>query len=94
MDITSSMGTARNSGAVTAEERASVEKEGFLKLLVAQLSNQDPMQPQDSEKFVAQLTNFSMLEQLMNLNKGVGQLSLGQISNNTQEAVRFVGSAM
>ena len=28
---------------------------------------------------------------MMNLNKGVGQLSLGQISNNTQEAVRFVG---
>ncbi len=91
MDITSAMGTARNSGATTAEERASVEKEGFLKLLVAQLSNQDPMQPQESEKFVQQLTNFSMLEQMMNLNKGVGQLSIGQISNNTQEAIRFVG---
>ena len=91
MDITSSMSTAKNVGAQTAEERASVEKEGFLKLLVAQLSNQDPMQPQDADKYVQQLTNFSNLEQLMNLNKGVSQLSLGQISNNTQEAVRFVG---
>ena len=51
------------------EERAAVEKEGFLKLLVAQLGNQDPMAPQDSDKYVDQLTNFSMLEQMMNLNK-------------------------
>ena len=91
MDIGASMSTARNVGAATAEERAAVEKEGFLKLLVAQLSNQDPMQPQDADKYVQQLTNFSNLEQLMNLNKGVEQLSIGQLSNNTQEAIRFVG---
>ena len=91
MDIASSMSSAKNVGATTAEERTAVEKEGFLKLLVAQLSNQDPMQPQDSDKFVQQLTNFSNLEQLMNLNKGVSQLSIGQISNNTQESLRFVG---
>ena len=57
-----------SSSAATAEERASVEKEGFLKLLVAQLGNQDPMSPQDSDKYVDQLTSFSMLEQMMNLN--------------------------
>jgi len=91
MDIGASMSTARNVGAATAEERAAVEKEGFLKLLVAQLSNQDPMQPQDADKYVQQLTNFSNLEQLMNLNKGVEQLGIGQLSNNTQEAIRFVG---
>ena len=73
------------------EERAAVEKEGFLKLLVAQLGNQDPMAPQDSDKYVDQLTNFSMLEQMMNLNKGVNNLSIGQLSNNSQDAVRFVG---
>jgi len=77
--------------ATTAEQRASVEKEGFLKLLVAQLGNQDPMSPQDSDKYVDQLTNFSMLEQMMNLNKGVNNLSVGQLSNNSQDAVRFVG---
>ena len=80
-----------SSSAATAEERASVEKEGFLKLLVAQLGNQDPMSPQDSDKYVDQLTSFSMLEQMMNLNKGVNNLSVGQLSNNTQDAVRFVG---
>ena len=92
MDLSGLTGTSNVTGSgATAEERAAVEKEGFLKLLMAQLSNQDPMSPQDSEKYVQQFTNFSMLEQMMNLNKGVEGLSLGQISNNTQEAVRFVG---
>ena len=49
------------------------------------------MAPQESDKYVDQLTNFSMLEQMMNLNKGVNNLSIGQLSNNSQDAVRFVG---
>jgi flagellar basal-body rod modification protein FlgD len=92
MDLSALSATSNVTGSgASAEDRAAVEKEGFLKLLMAQLSNQDPMAPQDSEKYVQQFTNFSMLEQMMNLNKGVEGLSLGQISNNTQEAVRFVG---
>jgi flagellar basal-body rod modification protein FlgD len=95
MDLSSLTGTNNvTGGSATDEERATVEKEGFLKLLIAQLSNQDPMAPQDSEKYVQQFTQFSMLEQMMNLNKGVEGLSLGQISNNTQEAVRFVGRSV
>lgn len=38
-------------------------KETFLKLLVAQLKNQDPMNPSDGTQFVAQLAQFSTLEQ-------------------------------
>lgn len=83
--------TSLSAHTASTEEQASVEKEGFLKLLVAQLGNQDPMAPQESDKYVDQLTNFSMLEQMMNLNKGVNNLSIGQLSNNSQDAVRFVG---
>lgn len=75
----------------TQSNSVSVQKEAFLKLLVAQMSNQDPLAPQDSEKYVEQLTQFSSLEQMMNLNDGVNNLALGQMSNNSQEAVRFVG---
>lgn len=40
----------------------------FLTLLVSQLQNQDPLNPTDSNEFVSQLTGFSQLEQLMNIN--------------------------
>jgi len=38
-------------------------KDTFLKLLVAQLKHQDPLEPQDGSQFVAQLAQFSNLEQ-------------------------------
>jgi len=52
-----------------------VNKEDFLLLLVAQLQNQDPMNPMDNEQFVAQLATFSSLEQLMSINEAVTKLA-------------------
>lgn len=43
-------------------------KEAFLRLLVCQMQNQDPLNPQSDTEFVAQLATFSQLEQLQNLN--------------------------
>ncbi len=78
--------------AVAADRaKADMDKESFLKLLVAQISNQDPLAPQESEQYMQQLTQFSTLEQMMNLNEGVENLAVGQLSNNNQEALRFVG---
>jgi flagellar basal-body rod modification protein FlgD len=41
----------------------------FLTLLVSQLQNQDPLNPMDSTQFVSQLTSYSQLEQLIDINK-------------------------
>jgi flagellar basal-body rod modification protein FlgD len=41
----------------------------FLKLLVSQLQNQDPLNPTDSTQFVSQLTSYSQLEQLINIDQ-------------------------
>jgi flagellar basal-body rod modification protein FlgD len=44
---------------------AAENKEMFLKLLVAQLKNQNPLDPSDPKEFLGQMTQFSMLEQMI-----------------------------
>jgi flagellar basal-body rod modification protein FlgD len=46
----------------------------FLQLLIAQIKNQDPLNPTDSIQFVGQLVQYSELEQLMGINQGVQNL--------------------
>src|ERR1700733_528893 len=46
----------------------------FLQLLIAQIKNQDPLNPTDSIQFVGQLVQYSELEQLMGINQGVQTL--------------------
>ncbi len=52
-----------------------VDKTEFLKLLVVQLQNQDPLSPIKNENFVAQMATFSSLEQLISINKAVTKLA-------------------
>ena len=45
-------------------------RDDFLQILVAQLSNQNPMEPTSDTEFIAQLAQFSMLEQMQSMNTG------------------------
>ncbi|MBW7956325.1 MAG: flagellar biosynthesis protein FlgD [Deltaproteobacteria bacterium] len=58
-------------------------KDAFLKLLVTQLQNQDPLNPTDNTEFVAQLAQFSSLEGIQNLNSTMTGMagSLGSLSD-------------
>lgn len=49
-------------------------KEAFLKLLVAQLKNQDPLNPQDGAQMATQLAQFSNVEQLVTANDTLAQI--------------------
>jgi flagellar basal-body rod modification protein FlgD len=61
---TSSASTNLASSTAALSSNDALANEGtFLKLLVAQLQNQDPLQPQDGTQFVSQLAQFSGLEQ-------------------------------
>jgi flagellar basal-body rod modification protein FlgD len=66
------------------QDRADISKLDFMNLLVAQIRNQDPLSPMDNNEFTAQLTQFSMLEQLEELKSKIEEsVVIGQSINNT-----------
>src|SRR5262245_9392547 len=48
---------------------AAVDYNAFLQLLIAQMKNQDPTKPMDSQQFIAQLASFSNVEQTIKMNQ-------------------------
>ena len=56
-------------GSTTSTPSSGLDKDAFMKLLVAQLKHQDPTAPTDMNGMTAQMTQFSMLEQMTNLSK-------------------------
>jgi len=66
-------------------------KEDFLTLLVAQLQNQDPMNPDDPTEFTSQLAEFSSLEQLFNLNESIDGLADVQQKSDRLSSMELIG---
>lgn len=66
----------------------------FLKLLVTQMNNQNPLKPQENSEFVAQLAQFSSVEGLENLNTTVDSMSDGLRSSQALQASSLVGQSV
>ena len=79
------------SAALAGGDRLAADKSTFLKLLVAQLSNQDPLNPTEDKEFVTQLAQFTSLEQLQNINEGVGNLNTTMHQSQLLSATSFIG---
>jgi len=66
-------------------------KTQFLELMIAQMNNQDPLDPAKNEDFIAQLAQFSTVEGIENLNKSMADMSAAVQSSLTMEAAALVG---
>ncbi|WP_181179853.1 MULTISPECIES: flagellar hook assembly protein FlgD [unclassified Mesorhizobium] len=60
--------------ATTSTSKTAVDYQSFLKLLIAEMKNQDPTKPMDSTQYVAQLATFSQVEQSVQTNTKLDQI--------------------
>jgi len=79
-----------------AQEQNSDElgKDVFLELLVTQMTNQNPLEPQANSEFVAQLAQFSSVEGLDNLNDTVSDMAASFQSSQVLQATSLVGRSV
>src|SRR3954471_7459156 len=71
-----------------SNKSASLDKDGFLKLFMAQLQHQDPSSPMDTNESMQQMATFSMVEQLTNMASQNTQIAQ---TMNTSSAVGLIG---
>jgi flagellar basal-body rod modification protein FlgD len=90
--ISAGIATAKQFDQTAREAKGdNLGKSDFLLLLVTQFKYQDPLDPMDDKEFVAQLSQFSSLEQLMNLNTGMDSLAAATKDQQMMNAVSYIG---
>lgn len=80
-----------NSSSTPVEAQNTLGKDDFMKLLVTQLSHQNPLNPMDAQDFSAQLAQFSSLEQQTNTNENLLKLLDAQQTVTNSSMVNLVG---
>ncbi len=87
-------GTSTKSSTSSLTGSSSLGKDSFLQLLVTQMQNQNPLDPQDNSEFVAQLAQFSSLETMQNLSTSVDSISTMYQSSQALQASSLVGRSV
>lgn len=92
--VLSSLSTATTTSSSSSSSTSTLGKDDFLQLLVTQLNNQNPLDPQDNSEFVAQLAQFSSVESLSNLNTSVESILSNYQSSQALQASSLVGRSV
>ena len=72
----------------------SLDKDAFMKLMLAQMKHQDPTNPMQSHELAAQLAQFSSVEQMQNMNTTLTDIKAGQKPTESFQALNFIGKAV
>jgi flagellar basal-body rod modification protein FlgD len=83
--------TASGTASAGLTSSTAVDRDAFLNLLVLQLKNQDPLYPVDNEAMLAQLAQFSSLEEMQQINAGVQDQVVMTESLNNAIATTLIG---
>ena len=92
---------AQNQAKAKDKKNDALGKDAFLQLLVTQMKYQDPLDPQDNSEYLSQLAQFSALEQMTNVSKGLADVSkivdninssvlIGQLSSMIGQPVQWI----
>ncbi|UVJ45408.1 flagellar hook assembly protein FlgD [Pseudomonas sp. LS1212] len=92
--LTSLQKKTDTTNANTGTAGSALGKDAFLQLLVTQMQNQNPLDPQDNGEFVAQLAQFSSLESMQSLNSSVNTIVSSFQSSQALQASSLVGRSV
>ncbi len=74
--------------------KSELDKNDFLKILITQLTHQDPTEPMKDKEFVAQMAQFSTLEQMTNMSKNFSKLSDLMSTGKAVSMVSLIGKTV
>lgn len=80
-----------NAGQLQQSKGSNLGKDDFLKLLVAQLEHQNPLEPMKDKAFISQMATFSSLEQMTNMNKKLEQFLTASTGSQWLDYTALIG---
>lgn len=88
------LGATKLSDANSTKKKTELGQEDFLKLMTAQLSNQDPFQPQSNDQMIAQMAQFSTVSGITQLNATMTGMASQIADNRIATAANFIGKTV
>lgn len=89
--INGTSGSAAHTAAKAKTPQGELGRDDFLKLMLAQLKNQDPMKAMDPSEFLGQLAQFSTVSGIQNMQESIGNLSASMISSQVLDGSSMIG---
>jgi flagellar basal-body rod modification protein FlgD len=88
---TSNVGASQPTAPVPANPKGDLNEEAFMKLLVAELKQQDPMDPMQARDMVAQLATLTSVQKLTTIDSQLSRLNDGSVASASMQSANLIG---